>query len=281
MGSVATNTCYVYRHIRLDKNEPFYVGIGSDKYYYRAYQDKPKTRNKYWNRIAAKTDYEVEIIMDGLSWDEALKKEIEFISLYGRVNVNTGILCNLTDGGEGSKGLVISEETREKQKRAIRPPQTREQIEKAARGNWKKVAQLDMNSNVVKVWDSLKSVKEGGFGCIKVRMCCAYKKPQYKGFKWKYLDNLHDGKKYVLVKKQPKTRPKGMKHTEEAKLKNKLAHAIPVIQMTREGQFVKEWLCAYDAARELFGGTGQSKIGDCCRGIRKTHKNFTWKFKNI
>ena len=27
---------YVYRHIRLDKNEPFYIGIGSDKEYKRA-----------------------------------------------------------------------------------------------------------------------------------------------------------------------------------------------------------------------------------------------------
>jgi hypothetical protein len=28
---------YLYRHIRLDKNEPFYIGIGSDKQYKRAY----------------------------------------------------------------------------------------------------------------------------------------------------------------------------------------------------------------------------------------------------
>ena len=28
---------YIYRHIRLDKNEPFYIGIGSDKDYKRAY----------------------------------------------------------------------------------------------------------------------------------------------------------------------------------------------------------------------------------------------------
>jgi len=28
--------CYVYRHIRLDKNEPFYIGIGSDFNYQRS-----------------------------------------------------------------------------------------------------------------------------------------------------------------------------------------------------------------------------------------------------
>lgn len=281
MGSVATNTCYVYRHIRLDKNEPFYVGVGSDKKYRRAYYKGTRGRNPYWHRIVAKTDYEVEIILDGLTFEESLKKEEEFVNLYGRINNKTGILCNLTDGGKGTKGVLISEETRERLKNAIRPPQTKEQIEKTAKSRWKKIAQLDLNGNLIKVWDSLKSTEEFGFAKTKIYKCCKLQKPQYKGFIWKYLDNLHDGKKYVLVKKERKPRPKGMKHTEEAKLKNKLAHAIPIVQMTRKGEFVKEWLCAYDAARELFGGTGQSKIGDCCRGTRKTHKNFTWKFKNI
>ena len=280
MGNVATNTCYVYRHIRLDKNEPFYVGVGSDSKFRRAYNSGLKDRNVYWHRIVAKTDYEVEIILDGLTYEESLIKEEEFVNLYGRVNNKTGILCNLTDGGKGSKGLVISEETREKQKRAVRPPFTKEQIEKAARGNWRKIAQLDLDGNLVKVWDSLKSTNEFGFVSSKVYKCCSLRKPQYKGYKWKYLDNLYDGKKYVLVKKERKPRPTGIKHTEESKLKNKLAHAKPIIQMTREGEFIREWLCTYDASRELFGGTGHSKISDCCRGTRKTHKNFTWKFKN-
>ena len=73
---------YLYRHIRLDKNEPFYIGIGSDNVYKRA-NDK-KGRNKIWYDIAAKTDYEVEILFDNISWDNACKKEIEFISLYGK-----------------------------------------------------------------------------------------------------------------------------------------------------------------------------------------------------
>ena len=127
-----------------------------------------------------------------------------------------------------------------------------------------------MDGNLVKVWDSLKSVVEFGFNQTKVYKCCRFKKPQYKGFLWKYLDNLHDGKKYVLIKKVRKPRPLGMKHTEESKLKNKLAHAYPIVQMTRNGEFIREWLCATDAAKELFGGTGFGKIGDCCRGTRKT-----------
>ena len=98
---------YVYRHIRLDKNEPFYIGIGSDKEYKRA--STPKNRNIFWKRVVNKTDFEVEILCDNLNWDEACIKEKEFISLYGRKDKNKGSLCNLTDGGDGSVGVIVSE----------------------------------------------------------------------------------------------------------------------------------------------------------------------------
>jgi hypothetical protein len=103
---------YVYRHIRIDKNEPFYIGISnSNKSYYRA--DK-KDRNNLWSKITSKTKYIVEILLDDLSWEQACEKEKEFIKLYGRINNNTGILTNLTDGGEGVLGYTFSEEQRKK-----------------------------------------------------------------------------------------------------------------------------------------------------------------------
>jgi hypothetical protein len=93
---------YVYRHIRLDNNTPFYIGIGSDISYKRAY--KIKGRSFRWKDIAYKIPYKVEIILDNLTWEEACYKEIEFISLYGRIDLGTGILTNMTDGGGGTTG---------------------------------------------------------------------------------------------------------------------------------------------------------------------------------
>jgi hypothetical protein len=273
---------YVYRHIRLDKNEPFYIGIGSDEKYQRANCKALKGRNIYWHRIVGKTDYEVEILFDEITYEESLKKEEEFIALYGRVNNKTGILCNLTDGGEGGKGYITTDEAKIKQRNAkLGKTLSEKHRANLSISGGKKVAQLSMDGTLIKIWKSLKSIQdETGYRSGKVLHCCKLRKPQYQGFIWKYLDNLHDGRKYVLVKKIRKPRPFGMKHTEESKLKNKLAHSIPIIQMTRQGEFIKEWSCSTDAAKELFGGTGFGKIGDCCRGIRKTHKNFTWKFKN-
>jgi hypothetical protein len=101
---------YVYRHIRLDKNEPFYIGIGSDTNYKRA--NWKFRNNNIWNSIVNKTSYEVEILLDNITWDQACIKEKEFINLYGRKDIKTGILSNLTYGGEGTFGHILNEETK-------------------------------------------------------------------------------------------------------------------------------------------------------------------------
>jgi len=99
----------VYRHIRKDKNQPFYIGIGNEK---RPY--KKSDRNNYWHSIVSKTEYEVEILFEDLTWEQAAEKEIEFIKIYGRKDNGTGILANMTDGGDGSLGKKASKETRVK-----------------------------------------------------------------------------------------------------------------------------------------------------------------------
>lgn len=106
------NNWYVYRHIRLDKNEPFYIGIGCKGNYSRAKQKNK--RSDFWKKIASKSDYKVEIIMDELSHSEAESKEIEFISMYGRIDKGEGTLCNLTNGGKGRAGFVVTEDFIEK-----------------------------------------------------------------------------------------------------------------------------------------------------------------------
>jgi hypothetical protein len=93
---------YVYRHIRLDKNEPFYVGIGSDDLYKRA--NKSRGRSLRWKDIAYHVPYRVDIVLDNLTWEDACLKEQEFIALYGRADLKKGSLTNMTDGGDGTIG---------------------------------------------------------------------------------------------------------------------------------------------------------------------------------
>jgi DNA-binding XRE family transcriptional regulator len=103
----------VYRHIRKDLNTTFYVGIGNTT-------DRARSkikRNKHWYSIVNKTDYEIEILYDDISWEEAKEKEIELISLYKR-KTNGGTLCNMTDGGDGSIGCKHTIEAIEKMSRS-------------------------------------------------------------------------------------------------------------------------------------------------------------------
>jgi hypothetical protein len=106
---------YLYRHIRKDKNEVFYVGIGSDKDYKRAYVTA--RRNKFWNIIHNKSEIEVEIMIDNIDWEVACEKEKEFINLYGRRDLGKGTLVNLTDGGDGTLNRKQGDEEREWRKK--------------------------------------------------------------------------------------------------------------------------------------------------------------------
>jgi hypothetical protein len=65
-----TNNKCVYRHRRLDTNEIFYVGMGSNK---RA--TSLNNRNELWKRIVNKTEYVVEIVSENLTWEDACELE--------------------------------------------------------------------------------------------------------------------------------------------------------------------------------------------------------------
>jgi hypothetical protein len=104
------NNACVYRHRRLDTYEVFYVGIGGNKY-------RPLNKNnrtEYWKRIVNKAGYQVEILAENLSWEDAADLEKLLISEYGRKDLETGILINMTDGGEGTLGRKLSKATKNK-----------------------------------------------------------------------------------------------------------------------------------------------------------------------
>lgn len=89
---------YVYRHIRLDTNTPFYIGKGSDNRAYRL-----DTRNTYHKRVSTKHGCKVEILKYFNNEQDAFKFEKSLIKLYKSLGYCE---TNMTMGGEGTSGLT-------------------------------------------------------------------------------------------------------------------------------------------------------------------------------
>lgn len=97
---------YIYVIFRPD-GAPCYIGKGSGK---RWRKTGRRTHNPHLARIIAKAGGELPVvkIRDGLTEPEAFETERAFIAAIGR-QANGGPLVNLTDGGEGATGKVMSE----------------------------------------------------------------------------------------------------------------------------------------------------------------------------
>lgn len=95
---------YVYLWLRTN-GIPYYVGKGKGN---RGFTSKA-------HRVKRPPYDENIIVQEYESEKDAFEAEAFFISYYGRVDLGTGCLANLTYGGDGSSGTVVSLETRKKQ----------------------------------------------------------------------------------------------------------------------------------------------------------------------
>jgi len=92
---------YTYAYLRED-GTPYYIGKGKG---YRAYV-KHYNSNVRGGFFAPPERDRIIILKKNLTNQQALKHEIYMIALFGRKDNNTGILRNLTDGGEGGLGHI-------------------------------------------------------------------------------------------------------------------------------------------------------------------------------
>jgi hypothetical protein len=119
---------YIYKDPRPTKNQQVvYVGKGTgDRAWY--HWKVKASHNKGFGAFLAllrreKREPIIEIIKDNLDEAEAFYEEMMMIEVYGRRDLGTGTLFNLTDGGEGTSGAIRTEEWRNKVKEVNSTPE--------------------------------------------------------------------------------------------------------------------------------------------------------------
>jgi len=134
MSISATNRFYVYVYLDPRKPgkykygeyefdyEPFYVGKGEGyRINVHLYESKLENdENKLKTNKIKKIQREIEsdpikfLYKKNMIEQNALELETIMIVTIGRINLNAGPLTNLTNGGEGKSGHIVSDETKQK-----------------------------------------------------------------------------------------------------------------------------------------------------------------------
>ena len=132
---------YIYKDPRPTKNQQVvYVGKGTgDRAWY--HWKKRVRGNKGFGAFLAllrqeKLEPIIEIARESLEEAEAFYEEMKLIEVYGRRDLGTGTLFNLTDGGEGLAGVIRTDEWRKNISESLRTPEQVSRNVIASRERW-------------------------------------------------------------------------------------------------------------------------------------------------
>ena len=92
---------YTYAYLRED-GTPYYIGKGK--------KDRWSQKEKHNVKVPPKN--RIVFLKRNLTEKEAFKHEIYMIAVFGRKDLGTGILRNMTNGGEGCGGYKHSDESK-------------------------------------------------------------------------------------------------------------------------------------------------------------------------
>jgi len=277
------------------KNNKIYIGSSVDlkkrerEHFYVLTNNSHHNKHlqKAWNKYG-KENFKFDILVYISNIEELRHQELLYIKLFNALDTNIGYniseettnpcLFGKNNGMYGKKSAFKqhseeakkkialknsnpSNETRENHRQAAlnQSPEAREKIRQA---KFKPVIQLSLEGEFIKKWDSIKEACDSlGFQQSSISTCCANKNnvKQHKGFIWLWEENYNESFNINDYKRPYKTR------------KGKIT-----LQLDLDGNFIKEWINAIIASKEL--GLSYNSIIRCCSGNQSTSQGFIWQY---
>lgn len=244
----------VYKHTNKN-NGKVYIGITGQQPELRWKNGEGYVSNQYFYRAIQKNGwdgFEHEILEEGLTKEQALNKEKEYIALYKsncRRYRNPTYGYNATDGGEGASGYG-------------RP-----------------VNQYSLEGIYLHTWYSIKEAAEAtNLTYTNIVACCSGKSLRAGEYRWQYWDDSgleEDIESYYVLT--------GFANPREVEELKKLNFEInrenqKILQYSIFGDFIKEWSSIHEAA--LFYQTPDSNICAVCQGRSKSARGYVWRYKH-
>jgi hypothetical protein len=110
---------------------------------------------------------------------------------------------------------------------------------------------------------SIQEAQRKGFNHGNISECCNGKVLSHRGLVWRYKDDYDQEKTWAPVK---------IGGEAIAASRSKAVQALD----PKTGLVVKEFPSTKEAGRK---GFNQGNVAACCRGERRTHKGYIWRFK--
>lgn len=256
----------VYFHRNPVTYQVFYIGIGTSEK--RAYSFYEKSRSTVWHRYVRKYGKPiVDVVMTGLTKEQAVREEIYLINYFGRIN-NGGILYNLNDGGDTGSNLPEWVRLHPEKNPMFDP-----EIVKKFRGD-------NNSSKRPEVREKLRIANLGKKASIETKLkqsLLKKGKPSNQPIGFKHSQQTIDRLK--IINKEIVSRPEVKEKLRQFNLGKRVpSKHKPVFMIdAKTNQIIKKFECARDAGI-LFGKPNTGNISSVCYGRRSFAFGYKWRY---
>lgn len=258
-------TYFVYMHVSPAPSNKVYIGQTKQNPVTRWHYGTGYHTNKYFSQAIKKygwKNFEHKILFYGLSHEEANEKETELIKKYRANDRRYGY--NITEGGDGSHGVIVSKETREKISRVQRGKKISDYHKnRISLANGHPVKQYTLSGECIAQFHSTgeaaRHLGKPSSQQAHIVACCNGKRHQAYGYRWSWEEDS--------------------KPPLELEVDNNRERAVS--QYHLDGRYITTYKSLKRAGIAI---TGFERAGDsiqvCCAGRSTSAYGYIWRYSD-